>query len=500
MPPQENQKPNQDQFAQIATRLKEATNVLVTVKASPSVDQLAACIGLTIALNKLGKHATAVFSGEVPSTIEFLEPEKTLEKNTNSLRDFIISLDKGKADKLRYKVEDDVVKIFITPYRTSISEDDLDFSQGDFNVDVVITLGVHDRNELDQVIVAHGRILHDATVISVNTTNGAELGSINWLDEQSSSLSEMMSDLVGAFGDNLMDQQIATAFLTGVVAETDRFRNEKSSPHTMAVSGTLMAAGASTQLVASKLEEPVEPSKEIPEVAENDGKTDDGTIEIDHGNNSHKEDSHNDDSDEFNKVDEILDLEEVSRGSEDRPSEISSMILEPPRLSNGPLTAASIPESQQYSESVDPLSTTNTVVGPTLNHDPLELDDTKTLSEIEQSVNSPHATESAAQDRSYLNPEDITPPPASNGSETPIDPLAPPPPSAEVPPPPPQDHAREAVERAVNASDGYAPEPLQSMGSTPLGLEFHENDGKTDEPQSDGPPPPPVPPPLPPQL
>ena len=52
-------------------------------------------------LNKLGKHATAVFSGQVPSTIEFLQPEKTLEKNTDSLRDFIIALDKSKADKLR---------------------------------------------------------------------------------------------------------------------------------------------------------------------------------------------------------------------------------------------------------------------------------------------------------------------------------------------------------------------------------------------------------------
>ena len=31
-----------------------------------------------------------------------------------SLRDFIVALDKSKADKLRYKVEDKFVKIFIT--------------------------------------------------------------------------------------------------------------------------------------------------------------------------------------------------------------------------------------------------------------------------------------------------------------------------------------------------------------------------------------------------
>ena len=47
----------------------------------------------------------------MPSTL-ILQPADTLKKNTDSLRDFIISLDKSKADKLRYKVEDRVVKVF----------------------------------------------------------------------------------------------------------------------------------------------------------------------------------------------------------------------------------------------------------------------------------------------------------------------------------------------------------------------------------------------------
>src|SRR3954470_23020010 len=113
---------------QIVERIKQAENILVTVSANPSVDQLASCIGLTLLLNKMGKSATAVFSGKIPSTIEFLQPEKTLETSTDSLRDFIISLDKAKADKLRYKVEDQFVRIFITPYRTSLSEKDVQFS------------------------------------------------------------------------------------------------------------------------------------------------------------------------------------------------------------------------------------------------------------------------------------------------------------------------------------------------------------------------------------
>lgn len=330
MAPTDQNSPLQGQISEIVDRLNQANNVLITVSNDPSVDQLAACIGLTLALNKKNKHATAVFSGNVPSVIDFLEPDKTIEKDTNSLRDFIISLDKSKADKLRYKVEDSVVKIFITPYKTSISEADLDFGQGDFNVDAVVALGVHNRSELDAAIVAHGRILHDATIISLNSTGGAELGSLNWIDSTTSSLCQMTSDLVQALDSGVLDAQIATAFLTGIVAETDRFKNEKASPHTMSVAGILMAAGASPKLVSSKLEEPIvdHVSDEIPEALDTETETptpnvNDGVIEIDHEDDK----IHIDDSGKFAQVSDIL-REIDEKAQEEKRIESSASAVE----------------------------------------------------------------------------------------------------------------------------------------------------------------------------
>jgi len=244
---------------QVIARLKEAQNILVTVSDNPSVDQLAAAIGFTLVMNKLDKRATAVFSGEVPSTIEFLSPEDTIETNTDSLRDFIISLDKAKADKLKYKVEDEVVKVFITPYKTSLTDADLEFSQGDFNVDVVVALGVDNRDHIDQAIISHGRILHDATVIGVMA--GPELvdvAGINWQDDTASSLCEMLASISDSFKPGLFDSQIATAYLTGIVAETERFSNEKTSPKVMKLSAELMASGANQQLISTELT-PAEP-------------------------------------------------------------------------------------------------------------------------------------------------------------------------------------------------------------------------------------------------
>ena len=79
---------------QIVSTITSSKNVLVTVGTNPTVDELASALGLTLLLSKLDKHATAVFSGKVPPAMEFLDPSKTFEDSVDSLRDFIIALDK----------------------------------------------------------------------------------------------------------------------------------------------------------------------------------------------------------------------------------------------------------------------------------------------------------------------------------------------------------------------------------------------------------------------
>lgn len=275
---------------QITEKIKNSTNILVTVSRDPSVDELSAALGLTLMLNKMNKHATAVFSGAVPPAITFLDPEKTFEDSVDSLRDFIIALDKEKADHLRYKVEGDVVKIFITPYRTTITADDLEFSQGDYNVELVMGLGVTNQDSLDKALEAHGRILHDAIVATVSAGGGkSALGSIGWRDDNASSLCEMLVGLSDSLKSdkNLLDEQIATAYLTGIVAATDRFSNNKTSAKVMTIAAQLMAAGANQQLIAAKLEEASEitPEDETPSV-DDSGKTGanpDGTTNLNEG-------------------------------------------------------------------------------------------------------------------------------------------------------------------------------------------------------------------------
>jgi hypothetical protein len=242
---------------QIIDKIKASTNILVTVSRDPSVDDLSSMLGLTVLLNKIGKHATAIFSGSVPPAITFLEPDKIIENTADSLRDFIIALDKEKADHLRYKVDGDVVKIFITPYRTHITSNDLEFSQGDYNVELVLALGVENKDHLDSALVAGG-VLQDVTIATLcDGMQSSQLGSLSWVDKDASSLCEMvtvLSDLLKA-DKPILDKQISTALLTGIVAATDRFSNTRTTSRVMTTAAQLMAAGADQQLIAAKLQE-----------------------------------------------------------------------------------------------------------------------------------------------------------------------------------------------------------------------------------------------------
>ena len=237
----------------VLEKIDDAESVLVALSNDPSVDEIAAAMGLSMVLDEAGKHVTAIYSGKTPNVLQFLKPEERFETGTESLQDFVIALNKDKADHLRYKIDGDFVKVYVTPYKTTISGDDIEFSRGEYNVDLVISLNVPAATELDAALKEHGRIMHDAT--SINVTNGAagKFGDVEWVDAKASSISEMVSKLAFELVDK-MDAATATALLTGLVAATDRFKNPATTPDAMVLAAKLMGAGADQQLVVQNVQ------------------------------------------------------------------------------------------------------------------------------------------------------------------------------------------------------------------------------------------------------
>ncbi len=240
-------------MAETASRIADAHSILIALSSDPSVDELAAAIGLSICLDRVGKRATAIYSGATPDALEFLKPEETFETTADSLQDFVIAINKDKADHLRYKLDGDYVRIFVTPYKSRIAEEDLEFSYGDFNIDLVLALDVANGIDLDNALREHGRIMHDASIINITTGNPGKFGEIEWSDKSKSSVSEMVAELLYSMKKIPVEKEEATAFLTGIVAATNRFSNASTTADTMQMASRLMESGANQQLVTENI-------------------------------------------------------------------------------------------------------------------------------------------------------------------------------------------------------------------------------------------------------
>jgi len=280
----------------VLAKIDDAESVLVALSNDPTVDEIAAAMGLSMALDNIGKRVTAIYSGKTPNVLEFLNPQDRFETGTESLQDFVIALNKDKADHLRYKIDGDFVKVYVTPYKSTISGNDIEFSRGDFNVDLVISLNVSAETEFDAALKEHGRIMHDATTINISNGVAGKFGDVEWCDENASSISEMVSKLAFSLGGEV-DPPTATALLTGLVAATDRFSNQSTTPEVMVIAAKLMGAGADQQLVVQNVQGEVvfnddQPSEEetVEEVAPKE--PEDATkLEINHDVESEAEES-----------------------------------------------------------------------------------------------------------------------------------------------------------------------------------------------------------------
>ena len=241
----------------VVEKIKASENILIALSKNPNIDEISAALGLAMILDTMRKHVTAIFSGQVPNVLQFLKPEETFEKTTNSLQDFIIALSKDKVDHISYKIEGDFVKVYVTPYKATIGQSDLSMSHGDYNVDLVICFNVISGDEIDPALSEYGRIMHDATAINLTVDTPGRFAELEWQDSNVSSISEMIVGLADRLGLGSFSEQVATALLTGIVASTDHFSNPRTSSNTMSIASKLMSFGANQQLISSQIMEKI---------------------------------------------------------------------------------------------------------------------------------------------------------------------------------------------------------------------------------------------------
>jgi nanoRNase/pAp phosphatase (c-di-AMP/oligoRNAs hydrolase) len=235
---------------QVQEQIKKSETILICIGKSLSGDTLGSALGLYLVLKRLGKKTDVVSPTAIPGKYSFLPFSDIVNHKLEGSRDYILSIniDKEKLQQIRYKVENNKLKIFITAENSDLDQKDITLESSKFRYDLVIVLGTSDLENLGSIYDENTELFYEIPVINIDHNPSNEhFGKINLVDVTASSTSETIFNLISVLGENLFDEQIATNLLAGIISETESFQNKNTTPKAFLAAASLIAKGANKQ-------------------------------------------------------------------------------------------------------------------------------------------------------------------------------------------------------------------------------------------------------------
>lgn len=279
--------PTPKQLASEAVR--QADSILITTGQFPNMDQTAAVLGLHLILKKLAKNSVAVISDSLPKACEFLPTAEILKDIPGSKpqpkkppastpatasvgpADYTISVDLAdtKDVSFRYDMQGDKLNIYLGIGEGSLDRDKLDFQvqargkspeptpeqapvSGGTSFDLIILLGAPTRARVDKILARPE--LAEVPIVAIDFHRSNEnFAAINLIEPYSASLCEILVSLAESLQQGLIDAEIATVLLAGIISATDRFTATHTTSKALTVAAQMMAAGGKQQEVVKHL-------------------------------------------------------------------------------------------------------------------------------------------------------------------------------------------------------------------------------------------------------
>lgn len=235
---------------QIQDQLKKNETVLICIGKNPEGDTIGSALGLALALKKMGKKVDVISPTALSPKYSFLPQAEFISHKLQGARDYVFSVDieKDKLQQLRYEVEDHKLKIFITAKNGELDKDRIQLESSRFNYDLIVVLGASDLEDLGNVYDENPELFYDIPVINIDHTPSNEFfGKINLVDVAVSSTAEIIYNIIAGLDEKLIDEEIATELLTGIIAETESFQNKNTTPKAFLAAAALIAKGANKQ-------------------------------------------------------------------------------------------------------------------------------------------------------------------------------------------------------------------------------------------------------------
>jgi len=233
---------------QISKLVNKSNNILIATPENINGDTLGSAFALTDALEKTGKRAKLFIPKEIPQKLQFLPKKNSLSSDNFLEREFILSIDNPQdhINKLYYEKDNERLYLYLKG-KKNIKQENLSIKPSRF-FDLIFTLGVKDFESLGKAFEYNPELFFETPIVNIdNRPENGNFGEINLVDIAFSSVSELTLEIIDFLNRNLINKEVATWILTGLIDATDNFQSPKTTPRTFNNAALLINRGANQQ-------------------------------------------------------------------------------------------------------------------------------------------------------------------------------------------------------------------------------------------------------------
>lgn len=252
---------------QIIEQISKANNILIAFTKDWNGDAVSSALALYLFLKKMDKKVDIVAQKAVTNNsnhidqadmnlFSFLPSFGEIKNEIENLRKFIISLNiaNAKISQIKYKMEKDSLNFIISPKEGFFTPDDISSNSGGFKYDLIITLDTTDLESLGCIYDNDTEFFYKTTIINIDHhAENESYGQINLVDLNAVATSEILFKLFKQQAKNLIDEDIATCLLSGIISKTKSFKTQNITPQTLITTSELVGLGGRREEIVNRL-------------------------------------------------------------------------------------------------------------------------------------------------------------------------------------------------------------------------------------------------------
>jgi len=235
------------ELQQVFELVRKSRRILIIFKQDWTGDAVSGALALAEFIKKAGRQADIVCQGfKQPASLSYL-PLPLIQPSLGNLQQFIVSVDLSQTGlgEFEYDESGNRLNFYITPKAGRLTKEDISTAVSGFHYDLIVLANTPDLEALGEAYSKHSDFYFATPKINFDhSPQNEHYGNINLVNIASSSTSEIIYDFLKEFDEKLIDENIATYLLSGIISATKNFKTAAVTPKTLNSAGALIGLGA----------------------------------------------------------------------------------------------------------------------------------------------------------------------------------------------------------------------------------------------------------------